>query len=193
MPGHSVDPADRPCRIPRDQPGINVGDVLKFTPQVGGNTLPATSLTVSATTTLGDLTSLMNGALGIQSGNGIPNDPNEVGGPGQPGVDVVNGQIQITGDMGTDNDITFAAGDCRITERRCRSASTRMRRPMAKVPPRISWSTIRWVLRSGHDDRRPPIKAAAPRPFVISSTARTTTAQARPWVRARSRSAAPDR
>ena len=91
--------------------GINVGDVINFTPQVGGTTLTSQSLTVTATSTLGDLTSLMNGSLGIQSGNGVPNDPNKVGGPGQPGVDVVNGQIEITGNMGTTNDIQVAVGD----------------------------------------------------------------------------------
>jgi flagellar hook protein FlgE len=91
--------------------GIKTGDVLNFTPQVGGTTLPSESLTVTATTTLGQLASLMDGALGIQSGNGIPNDPNKVGGPGQPGVDIVNGQIEVTGNMGTANDITVAVGD----------------------------------------------------------------------------------
>ena len=53
----------------------------------------------------------MDGSLGIQSGNGIPNDPNELPAAGQPGVNVVNGQIQIVGNMGTANDISFAAGD----------------------------------------------------------------------------------
>jgi flagellar hook protein FlgE len=91
--------------------GIKSGDVLNFTPQRGGTTLPSESLTVTATTTLGDLANLMSGALGIQSGNGIPNDPNKVGGPGQPGVDIVNGQIEVTGNMGTANDITVAVGD----------------------------------------------------------------------------------
>ncbi|HEV8002139.1 MAG TPA: flagellar hook-basal body complex protein, partial [Planctomycetaceae bacterium] len=96
---------------PATSAGIKVGDVIKFTPQVGGTTLPSQSLTVTATSTLGDLTSLMNGSLGIQSGNGVPNDPNKVGGPGQPGVDVVNGKIEITGNMGTTNDIQMAVGD----------------------------------------------------------------------------------
>lgn len=96
---------------PGTSAGINVGDVLNFTPQVGGVTLPSASLTVTATTTLGDLTSLMDGALGIQSGNGVPNDPNELPAAGQPGVNVVNGQIQIVGDMGTDNNITMSVGD----------------------------------------------------------------------------------
>jgi flagellar hook protein FlgE len=88
--------------------GIKVGDVLSYTPDVGGTAQTPQTLTVTATTTLGDLTSLMDGALGIQSGSGIPDDPNS---GGQPGVSVVNGQIQVVGDMGTANNITFSSGD----------------------------------------------------------------------------------
>jgi flagellar hook protein FlgE len=91
--------------------GIKAGDVLQFTPQVGGATLQPVTLDVKSGTTLGDLTSFLDNSLGIQSGNGIPNDPNELPAAGQPGVDVVNGQIQIVGNMGTVNDISFAAGD----------------------------------------------------------------------------------
>ncbi len=50
-------------------------------------------------------------ALGIQSGNGVPNDPNKQPAAGQPGVNVVNGQIQIVGNMGTVNNISFEPGD----------------------------------------------------------------------------------
>jgi flagellar hook protein FlgE len=91
--------------------GIKAGDVLQFTPQVGGATLSPVTLDVTSTTTLGDLTSAMDGALGIQSGNGVPNDPNKQPAAGQPGVNVVNGQIQIVGNMGTVNNISFEAGD----------------------------------------------------------------------------------
>jgi flagellar hook protein FlgE len=91
--------------------GIKAGDVLQFTPQVGGATLTPVTLDVTSTTTLGDLTSAMDGALGIQSGNGVPNDPNKQPAAGQPGVNVVNGQIQIVGNMGTVNNISFEAGD----------------------------------------------------------------------------------
>lgn len=49
--------------------------------------------------------------LGIQSGNGVPNDPNKQPAAGQPGVNVVNGQIQIVGNMGTVNNISFEPGD----------------------------------------------------------------------------------
>jgi len=91
--------------------GIAAGDKLQFTPQVGGATLAPVTLDVTSTTTLGDLTTLMDDSLGIQSGSGIPNDPNELPAAGQPGVDVVNGQIQVVGNMGTANDITFSVGD----------------------------------------------------------------------------------
>jgi len=91
--------------------GITAGDVLQFTPQIGGATQPPVTLDVTAASTLGDLTALMDGALGIQSGGGVPNDPNELPAPGQPGVNVVNGQIQIVGNMGTVNDISFTSGD----------------------------------------------------------------------------------
>jgi flagellar hook protein FlgE len=91
--------------------GINAGDVLQFTPQVGGATLSPMTLDVTSSSTLGDLTSLMDGALGIQSGNGVPNDPNKLPAAGQPGVNVVNGQIQVVGNMGTVNNISFEPGD----------------------------------------------------------------------------------
>jgi flagellar hook protein FlgE len=91
--------------------GIKAGDVLQFTPQVGGATLSPVTLDVTSTSTLGDLTSLLDGALGIQSGNGVPNDPNKLPAAGQPGVNVVNGQIQVVGNMGTVNNITFDPGD----------------------------------------------------------------------------------
>jgi len=91
--------------------GIKAGDVLSFTPNVGGAAQTPITVDVKSATTLGDLTSAMDGALGIESGNGIPNDPNELPAPGQPGVNVVNGQIQIVGNMGTVNNITLAAGD----------------------------------------------------------------------------------
>ena len=91
--------------------GIKAGDVLQFTPQVDGATLSPVTLDVTSSSTLGDLTTLMDGALGIQSGNGVPNDPNKLPAAGQPGVNVVNGQIQVVGNMGTVNNISFEPGD----------------------------------------------------------------------------------
>jgi flagellar hook protein FlgE len=96
---------------PSTSAGIKAGDVLQFTPQIGGTTLKPVTLDVTASSTLGDLTTLMQDSLGIQSGNGIPNDPNELPAAGQPGVNVVNGKIQLTGNMGTVNDINVAVGD----------------------------------------------------------------------------------
>jgi flagellar hook protein FlgE len=96
---------------PGTSAGIHVGDVLQFTPREGGRTLTPASLTVTSTTTLGDLTNVMQGSLGIQSGGGIPNDPNELPAAGQPGVNIVNGQIQVTGNEGTVNDVNFQVGD----------------------------------------------------------------------------------
>jgi flagellar hook protein FlgE len=91
--------------------GIKAGDVLSYTPNVGGAAQPPVTLDVTSSTTLGDLTTAIDGALGIESGSGVPNDPNELPAPGQPGVSVVNGQIQIVGNMGTVNNVTFEAGD----------------------------------------------------------------------------------
>ncbi len=91
--------------------GIHAGDVLQFTPQIGGATQTPVTLDVTSSTTLGDLTALLDGGLGIQSGSGVPNDPNELPAAGQPGVNVVSGQIQIVGNMGTVNNITFNSSD----------------------------------------------------------------------------------
>ena len=128
--------------------GIKAGDVLQFTPQVGGATLSPVTLDVTSSTTLGDLTSLMDGALGIQSGNGIPNDPNKQPAAGQPGVNVVNGQIQIIGNMGTVNDITFEPGDLTDNGSTLPINFTKPRAPTAKARPRISSCTTRWARRS---------------------------------------------
>src|SRR5579864_9303907 len=53
----------------QDPPGtslaIKVGDVLQFTPTIGGRSLHPQSLTVTAASTLGDLTTMMNDTLGI--------------------------------------------------------------------------------------------------------------------------------
>jgi flagellar hook protein FlgE len=88
---------------------FTLGETLTFSPRKGGRTLEPLSLTVTATTTTADLTTLIDNTIGIHSGGTIPNDPNA--GPGQPGVTIVGGQIQVTGNRGTVNDIDFAVGD----------------------------------------------------------------------------------
>jgi flagellar hook protein FlgE len=85
------------------------GQVLTFSGSKGGRTQEAQTLTVSGTTTMQDLLTLMDQTLGIQSGTGIPNDPNS---GGQPGVAVTaGGAIQLVGNQGLLNDINVATGD----------------------------------------------------------------------------------
>jgi len=91
--------------------GISVGDTLTFTGRKGSRTLDPVSLTVAAGTTLGDLATLIDNGLGIHSGGTIPDDPNKLPAAGQPGVNVVGGQLQIVGNMGTVNDISLSVGD----------------------------------------------------------------------------------
>jgi flagellar hook protein FlgE len=85
------------------------GQTLTFSGAKGGRTQDAQSLTISGATTVGDLLTLMDDALGIQSGAGIPNDPNS---GGQPGVGVTaGGEIQIVGNQGLLNDLVVQTGD----------------------------------------------------------------------------------
>lgn len=96
----------------QDSGGTNlftVGETLSFSGEKGGRRLDPLTLGVTGTTTLGDLTALMDRALGIHSGGSIPDDPNN--GPAQPGIDVTGGQIRVTGNRGTVNDINLSIGD----------------------------------------------------------------------------------
>ncbi len=90
---------------------FNTGDVLNYSTRKGGRSLPSQSLTVTAATTVGDLLTLMSDTIGIHTGGTIPNDPNLLPAAGQPGITVVNGQIQAVGNMGSVNDLTMAVGD----------------------------------------------------------------------------------
>jgi flagellar hook protein FlgE len=85
------------------------GQTLTFSGAKGGRTQDAQTLTISGTTTVGDLLTLMDETLGIQSGAGIPNDPNS---GGQPGVGVTaGGELQIVGNQGLLNDLVVQTGD----------------------------------------------------------------------------------
>lgn len=85
------------------------GQVLTFTGSKGGRAQQPQTLTVSGTTTVQDLLTLMDDGLGIQSGAGIPIDPNS---GGQPGVTVTSGgEIQIVGNQGLLNDLDVATSD----------------------------------------------------------------------------------
>lgn len=86
------------------------GQVVTFSAKKGGGAVTPQSLTVdAATTTVGDLLTLMDETIGIHSGGTIPNDPNS---GGQPGISVnAGGQIQVVGNFGTVNDIVVSSGD----------------------------------------------------------------------------------
>lgn len=89
-----------------------VGNVLTFQSHKGNRLLEKQTMTVTATTTVDDLTTMMQDGLGITSGSGVPNDGN-TGAP--PGVTVTaGGQIQVVGNMGQVNDIGMAFGDLSI-------------------------------------------------------------------------------
>ena len=80
------------------------GETITFNGQKGDRTMPAKTLDISGTTTLNDLMTLMDNTLGIQSGGTIPNDSTT---GAQPGVTINgSGQIQITGNRGTVNDLS---------------------------------------------------------------------------------------
>ena len=91
--------------------------ILEFIGYKGGGNLAAKDLTLTASTTVGDLLNFMQESLGVQSStsaNGIPQSidlvhtttpPTYIA----PGADVVNGQIQITGNNGTANAINVTS------------------------------------------------------------------------------------
>ena len=92
---------------------------LGFTGSVGGNTLAAQDFTITNTSTLKNLASFMQGALGIQSPPG--NDPNNpipddsVSGEA-PGVTITtDGQIKIVGNNGTPNAVAVGLSALQLT------------------------------------------------------------------------------
>lgn len=93
-------------------PLFAVGETITFDALKGERTQPANTLLVTAATTLNDLLVLMDETIGIHSGGTIPNDG--VTG-GQPGIAIVGGQIQITGNRGTANDLNINLNNLLIT------------------------------------------------------------------------------
>jgi len=84
---------------------FNNGDVLTLSgAEKGGRELPDAQFIVGTTgTTLGDLCAWFEEVLGINTGAGLP---------GSPGVSVnASGQIVITGNAGTENDLEIAPGE----------------------------------------------------------------------------------
>jgi len=84
-------------------PLFTLGETLSYTTKKGGRATATLTLDVTATTTLGDLTSMMSDAIGIHSGGTVP---------GSPGITITGaGEIQVEGNYGTVNDLEMAVGD----------------------------------------------------------------------------------
>ncbi|MCH7987953.1 MAG: flagellar hook-basal body complex protein [Planctomycetes bacterium] len=91
---------------------FTVGQTLTFSPRKGSRTLDPVTYAVTAGSTMADLLALMDDTIGIHSGGTILDDPNKLPAPGQPGVDITAaGQIQVTGNIGSVNEIELAIGD----------------------------------------------------------------------------------
>ena len=89
-------------------PLFTVGQTLTYSTKKGGRSLEPQEYTVTATSTLADLVGFMGDTIGIHTGGGIPNDGNT---GGQPGINIVGGQLQVVGNMGTVNDLLLSVGD----------------------------------------------------------------------------------
>lgn len=87
------------------------GDAITFSPVKGGRTLETKSMSLTNTTTLGDLEEFMKETLGIQSYTPPSTEP--TGGPSTFGVDDSSGQIRILGNRGTANDFDIPVGSLR--------------------------------------------------------------------------------
>ncbi len=89
-------------------PLFAVNDLISFAPMKGPRTLSTTTLTVQAGTTFQEFLDFLNDSLGIQetdsAGTPLPGTPGVVMDAGG------SGQIEITGNFGTVNDITISAG-----------------------------------------------------------------------------------
>jgi flagellar hook protein FlgE len=79
---------------------------LSFTGRKGGRLLAEQTLDVTATTTVSELVSFMNDALGIQAGGTIP---------GTAGVEIVNSQIVITSNHGDQSEVALDLSAFSIT------------------------------------------------------------------------------
>jgi flagellar hook protein FlgE len=86
---------------------FQVGDVLTSAPTEGGRTQASKTLTISSTTTLGDIESFLGGAAGINTTSGIN------GTAATPGVTAAatgnSVALTITGNVGEDNDLSYGA------------------------------------------------------------------------------------
>jgi flagellar hook protein FlgE len=87
-------------------PLFSLNDVVNFSPIKGGRTLETKSFTVTAASTLADLTNFMRGTIGIQTGGSIPTDADAIAA----GISIVGGQLLVKGNRGTVNDFDLPPG-----------------------------------------------------------------------------------
>jgi flagellar hook protein FlgE len=92
-------------------PLFTVGQVIELNNAEKGNkSIPKASLTITATTTVQDMTDFLTQAMGIDTANGNNPDGRT---PGL-SLDPVTGTITMDGNTGTVNDLAVAAGDIRL-------------------------------------------------------------------------------
>jgi flagellar hook protein FlgE len=92
-------------------PLFTAGQTLEISSATkGGKTIPTATLPITATTTVADLTTFMNAALGIETTLG----PNPDG--ASPGVtlDTLTGKLNVVSNTGTVNDINIDATNVRV-------------------------------------------------------------------------------
>lgn len=89
------------------------GQQLSFAPQRGGRTVDPVTMSVGAATTVNDLMTLINDALGIDAVSDNPNTPipNDGGTGTAPGVSIAAGRIQVVGNSGNVNNFAISIGD----------------------------------------------------------------------------------
>jgi flagellar hook protein FlgE len=98
---------------------INVFEegVLTLTPQKGTQELRAETLQITPNTTVADYLQFLNESFGIRSGNGVPADQGAIGktiNGGSQGAAVIDGAFYLLGNAGTENALSFDAGDMKL-------------------------------------------------------------------------------
>jgi flagellar hook protein FlgE len=99
-------------------PIFTVGDTLQFTADVGGTTVATPSMTIAPTTTVQDVMTFMQEALGIQMAPGTdPSNKITADSSGyKPNVTMTNtGQLQVVSNTGTANAVSIGATALQIT------------------------------------------------------------------------------
>jgi flagellar hook protein FlgE len=118
------DPAVPPPASPA--PLFTAGQIIELSGvEKGSRTLPSAQLPITAATTIQDLTNFLNDALGIQAGAGA----NPVGGAPGVALDPVTGNLAITGNTGSVNDLSIDSSDFRVLS----SAGALLRQPLTST------------------------------------------------------------